>query len=142
MGFTSGLVSLTPKPNQPIDSINQTNGPTQLGGFTLTTSIIYLSLNIHARNRLHQSALLHQQAVLLNGIVEPEPTQPEPINREVRIGLLETAKDRWNAELEKNVRTLQTADWSAARLRLEEKVSSMWRSAFQKGKEGVVEVTK
>jgi altered-inheritance-of-mitochondria protein 5 len=67
---------------------------------------------------------------------------PEPINREVRIGLLETAKDRWNAELEKNVRTLQEADWTAARLRVEEKVSSMWRSAFQKGREGVVEVTK
>ena len=115
---------------------------TQLGGFTLTTSIIYLSLNIHARNRLHQSALLHQQAVLLNGIVEPEPTAPEPINREVRIGLVETAKDRWNAELEKNVRMLQTADWSAARLRMEEKVSEMWRRAFQKGREGVVEVTK
>lgn len=55
---------------------------------------------------------------------------------------METAKDRWNAELEKNVRMLQTADWSAARLRMEEKVSEMWRRAFQKGREGVVEVTK
>ena len=80
--------------------------------------------------------------MLLNGIVEPKPTTPEPINREVRIGLLETAKDRWNAELEKNVRTLQEADWTAARLSVEEKVSSMWRSAFQKCMEGVVEVTK
>lgn len=85
---------------------------------------------------------MHQQAVLLNGIVEPEPAQPEPINREVRIGLLETAKDRWNAELEKNVRMLQTADWTSARLRLEEKVSSMWRSAFEKSKEGIAEATK
>ena len=114
----------------------------QLGGFTLTTTIVYLSLNLHARNRLHQSALLHQQAVLLNGIVEPEPAQPLPINREVRTGLLETAKDRWNAELEKNVRTLQDADWTSARLRLEEKVSSLWSNAFQKGREGVAEVTK
>lgn len=80
--------------------------------------------------------------MLLNGIVEPEPAQPAPINREVRIGLLETAKDRWNAELEKNVRTLQDADWTAARLRLEDKVSSMWSSAFQKGREGVAEATK
>ena len=114
----------------------------QLGGFTLTTTIVYLSLNLHARNRLHQSALLHQQAVLLNGIVEPEPAQPLPINREVRTGLLETAKDRWNAELEKNVRTLQTADWTSARLRLEEKVSSLWSNAFQKSRESVAEVTK
>lgn len=117
--------------------------PSQLGGFTLTTTILYLSLNLHARNRLHQSALLHQQAVLLNGIVEPETTQkPQPIDREVRIGLLETAKDRWNAELEKNVRTLQTADWTAARVRLEEKVSGLWRTAFEKTREGVKEVEK
>ncbi|KAM0715471.1 hypothetical protein Q7P37_008969 [Cladosporium fusiforme] len=113
MGFTTGL----------------------LGGFTLTTTIIYLSLNLHARNRLQQSALLHQQAILLNGITEPETVQPPPINREVRQGLLETAKDRWNAELEKNVRQLQTADWTSARLRLEEKVSAVWRNAFEKGRE-------
>jgi hypothetical protein len=37
---------------------------------------------------------------------------------------------------------LQTADWTAARLRLENKVSSLWSSAFQKGREGVAEVTK
>lgn len=37
------------------------------------------------------------------------------------------------------MRTLQTADWTAARLRLEEKVSSVWRSAFQKSREGVAE---
>ena len=79
---------------------------------------------------------------MLNGIVEPEPPQPLPINREVRIGLLETAKDRWNAELEKNVRTLQDADWASARLRLEEKVSSLWSNAFQKSRDGVAEVTK
>jgi altered-inheritance-of-mitochondria protein 5 len=68
--------------------------------------------------------------------------QLPPINREVRIGLLETAKDRWNAELEKNVRTLQAADWTSARLSLEGKVSELWSKAFQKGREGVVEVTK
>jgi hypothetical protein len=40
------------------------------------------------------------------------------------------------------VRTLQDADWTSARLRLEEKVSSLWSNAFQKGREGVAEVTK
>jgi len=140
MGFTSGLVrTLSSIPTAVLPSYTNT---IQLGGFTLTTTIVYLSLNLHARNRLHQSALLHQQAVLLNGIVEPEPAQPLPINREVRTGLLETAKDRWNAELEKNVRTLQTADWTSARLRLEDKVSSLWSNAFQKSRDGVAEVTK
>ena len=86
--------------------------------------------------------MLHQQATLLNGIVEPESPQPTPINREVRVGLLESAKDRWNAELEKNVRTLQTADWTAARLRLEDKVSEVWSRAFQKSRQDVADVVK
>ena len=60
----------------------------------------------------------------------------------MRIGLLETAKDRWNAELEKNVRSLQDADWSSAGRKLEERVSGLWRSAFEKGREGVAEVSK
>ncbi len=72
---------------------HETNNP-QLGGFTLTTTILYLSLNLHARNRLHQSALLHQQAQLLTSIVEPAPLAPQPIDRRVQQGLLETAKDR------------------------------------------------
>ncbi|RMY79920.1 hypothetical protein D0864_08878, partial [Hortaea werneckii] len=80
-------------------------------------------------------SLLRQQALILQNTVEPQPAQPPPVSREVRGGLWDTAKDRWNAELENNVRKLQTTDWNAVRYRLEENVSSVWRRAFEKGEE-------
>jgi len=115
MGFTTGL----------------------LGGFTLTTTLLYLSISLHTRSRVHQAALLHQQSLILNNIVEPLPALPPPVSREVRAGLLETAKDRWNSELEREVRMLQQMDWNGIRERMEEGVSSVYRRAFEKGREVV-----
>lgn len=92
---------------------------------------------MHTRTRVYQAALLNQQSLILNNIVEPLPALPTPTSREVRGGLLETAKDRWNAELEKDVRKLQNMDWSGIRERMEEGVSSVYRRAFQKGREVV-----
>ncbi|EME44694.1 hypothetical protein DOTSEDRAFT_72225 [Dothistroma septosporum NZE10] len=114
MGFTTGL----------------------LGGFTLTASLLYLSTELHSRNRIHQAALLRQQALLLNNIVNPQPELPPPTSREVKAGLWETAKDKWNAELENNVRKVQRTDWSAVGQNLEESVSGLWRRAFQSSREG------
>ncbi|KAK5115019.1 hypothetical protein LTR85_010057 [Meristemomyces frigidus] len=115
MGFTTGL----------------------LGGFTLTTSLLYLSLSLHTRNRVQQASLLQQQSLILNNVVEPLPPPPPPASREVQAGLWETAKDRWNAELEGNVRKLQHMDWDGVRIRMEEGVSAVWRRAFEKGREVV-----
>jgi MICOS complex subunit MIC12 len=53
--------------------------------------------------------------------------------------LWETVKDRWNAELERNVRKLQTTDWDKVREDLEERVSSVWRRAFKEGREKAAE---
>lgn len=92
---------------------------------------------MHTRSRVHQAALLHQQSIILNNIVEPLPALPPPVSREVRAGLLETAKDRWNAELEREVRVLQQMDWNGIRERMEEGVSSVYRRAFAKGREVV-----
>lgn len=55
----------------------------------------------------------------------------------MRAGVLETAKDRWNAELESNVRKVQNIDWNGVRERMEESVSAVWRKAFEKGREVV-----
>ncbi|KAF2479914.1 hypothetical protein BDY17DRAFT_302912 [Neohortaea acidophila] len=113
MGFTTGL----------------------LGGFTLTTTLLYLSLSLHARNRVHQAALLHQQSLILTNLVDPQPALPPPASREVRVGIWETAKDKWNARLESEVRRLQHMDWNEVRERMEEGVSSVYRRAFEKGRE-------
>jgi len=118
MGFTTGL----------------------LGGFTLTTTILYLSLSLHARNREHQASLLHQQAFILNQLVEPQPPAPPPIPREVQAGVWETAKDRWNKELEDNVRKLYQIDWDRVRENTEEGVSALWRRAFERGRQGLEQV--
>ncbi|KXT17082.1 hypothetical protein AC579_4361 [Pseudocercospora musae] len=120
MGFTTGL----------------------LGGFTLTATVLYLSINLHTRNRVHQAALLHQQSLLLENIVAPQPPLPPPPNRRVQAGLLETAKDKWNAELERNLKTLQQYDWTAAFERVEESAGNLIRTAFDKGKEGMKEASK
>ncbi|KAK0947151.1 hypothetical protein LTR29_001434 [Friedmanniomyces endolithicus] len=119
MGFTTGL----------------------LGGLTLTTALIHISLSIHARNRIAQSAHLHQQSLILNRLVDgPPPPLPAAAPRVVQAGVWETAKDRWNAELEGNVKKLQSTDWNGVRDQIEEVVSRTWRRAFQKGREGIVEV--
>ena len=55
----------------------------------------------------------------------------------VKAGLLETAKDRWNAQLESEVKKLQRVDWSGVREQMEEGVSSVYRRMFEKGREVV-----
>ncbi|KAK3671919.1 hypothetical protein LTR78_008285 [Recurvomyces mirabilis] len=120
MGFTTGL----------------------LGGFTLTTTLIYLSITLHTRNRIQQAALLHQQSFVLNNLVEPAPASPEPTAREVPAGLWETAKDKWNSELERGVKRIWSTDWDGARDQVEEGVSSVWRRTFAAAREKADEVTK
>ncbi|QIW97378.1 hypothetical protein AMS68_002896 [Peltaster fructicola] len=115
MGFTTGL----------------------LGGFTLTASIVYLSLTVHNQTRLRQSALLNQQAQLLNSTIDPQPVLAPQRPREVKAGLVETAKDMWNAELEREVRVIQAIDWHNVWNRVEESISSAYRTAFEKGREAV-----
>ena len=101
----------------------------------MTTTLLYLSIAIHTRNRVYQSALLHQQSLVLTNIVDPLPPIPPPTNRVVQAGTMEHLKDRWNAELEGNVRKLQQVDWAAVGNQMAEGVSSVYRRAFQKARE-------
>ena len=57
-------------------------------------------------------------------------------------GLWERSKDRWNKELEENVKKVQGVDWEDVVGRVEEGISVVWRRAFERGREGVVEVEK
>ncbi len=50
---------------------------------------------------------------------------------------METAKDRWNDEVAGAVRRLQRTDWSALRIRLEDRVAALWGTGMEKGREGV-----
>ena len=41
--------------------------------------------------------------------------------------MVETAKDRWNGEVEGLVRRVQGVDWRSAREGLEDRLTSAWR---------------
>lgn len=99
----------------------------QLGGVTLTYSLLYLSLYAHRANRSVQRTLLSQQAALLNSVVEPPPPAPEPPAYEIRkAGLVEGLKDRWNDEVERLVRRVEETDWSRKREIYEERIAAVW----------------
>lgn len=103
--------------------------------------MIYLSLEIHARNRQHQAALLKQHAQLLRNVTDPQPPGPPPPTRQIPAGLVETAKDRWNAWLEEDVRKLQNTDWDSVRENIEESISTVWRRAFEKSREAAADAS-
>ncbi|KAH0186856.1 hypothetical protein KCU86_g12036, partial [Aureobasidium melanogenum] len=96
-----------------------------IGGIALTSSLFYISLNLHERNRLYQSSLLRQQSNLLRNITDPQPKEPSQTARHLVPGLADRLKYRWNTELEAAVRKIQHFDWDQWRREAEDKVSSV-----------------
>jgi altered-inheritance-of-mitochondria protein 5 len=111
---------------------------TQLGGVTLTTSLLYLTLSIHQRNRAEQALLLRQQSLVLRNIIEPLPPAPEPTARQARVSVFDSAKDMWNREIEAVVRKVQYTDWAEVRDQMERGAGRVWGNV----REGVKEVGK
>jgi len=50
-----------------------------------------------------------------------------PVAREERAGLMETAKDRWNGELEGLVRRAYGLDWKRVRGEVRGRAEGIWR---------------
>ncbi|KAI9754726.1 MAG: hypothetical protein M4579_004573 [Chaenotheca gracillima] len=106
-----------------------------IGGITLTTTILYLSISAHRHNRTVQAHALRQQSTLLNSIFEPPaPITPEQ-RRPRKISFAETLKDRWNEEIEGLVRSIQRTDWGAVRGDAENAAGRIWTSARDKLRE-------
>ncbi|KAK5661369.1 hypothetical protein OQA88_11268 [Cercophora sp. LCS_1] len=113
------------------------------GGVTLTLGLTYLALRAHERNRESQSDLLRGQTRVVNSLV-PDPLAPRksphnpndalypPSRAELALRerghFIETAKDRWNAEIEGAVRWAQTRDWQGVRENAEERLLGIARS--------------
>ena len=95
----------------------------QLGGVTLTSAVLYLTIAMHTQNRVTQAALLRQQRQVLTNFYEPKKPEPEPAYREVPVGLAEMAKDRWNRELEGVVKKIYNTDWRRVRESAEDRAS-------------------
>ncbi|KAI9794773.1 MAG: hypothetical protein M1816_002901 [Peltula sp. TS41687] len=103
-----------------------------ISGVTLTSTILYLSLSTHRHNRARQSLALKRQKATLMSLLEHDPdlsssqTQhgealaggPEMmVMRVQRRSLVETVKDRWNADVEGVVRSM-VEGWDAGRERV------------------------
>ncbi|KAI1499867.1 hypothetical protein F5X99DRAFT_388490 [Biscogniauxia marginata] len=104
------------------------------GGVTLTLSIAYLSILAHQRSREYQASVLRQQTRTLSAIVDPLPPVLPPTRAELaaaeRANLIESAKDRWNAEVEGAVRWAQTKDWVEVREGVEIALGRLWSRAI------------
>jgi MICOS complex subunit MIC12 len=86
---------------------------------------------MHRSNRLNQSLQLHQSSLILRNAIDPLPPAPEPSAREARVSLTESAKDRWNTEVEGLVRRIQTTDWDGVRDGVLERVASVYKTSKQ-----------
>ena len=99
------------------------------GGVTLTLGIAYLTVLAHERNRQAQAQQLRSQSRVLTGLLDPAPIPPPQtradLAREERGTLIETAKDRWNEEVESAVRWVQRTDLNDVRENLEGAVSRL-----------------
>ncbi|KAI0133936.1 hypothetical protein BJ170DRAFT_574444 [Xylariales sp. AK1849] len=104
------------------------------GGVTLTLSLAYLTVLAHQRNRERQSAILRGNTTLISSLTDPLPPVYPPTRAELaakgRANLLETAKDKWNAEVEGTVRWAQETDWDEVRENVETAVGRLWAKAF------------
>ena len=113
---------------------------------TLTLGIAYLTVLAHERNRQAQAQALRSQARVLNGLLEPTPLPPPQsraeLAREERSTLVETAKDRWNAEVENAVRWVQRTDWGEVREGMEGAVARLLGTGLEKSREGIEEAEK
>ncbi|KAF9738745.1 hypothetical protein PMIN06_008951 [Paraphaeosphaeria minitans] len=95
-----------------------------LGGFTLTASVLYLTISLHTRNRITQAALLRQQQTVLKSVIEPAPPAPEPVARVEPAGLAGMAKDKWNRALETSLQGVYKTDWRRVREDAEDRVTA------------------
>lgn len=113
---------------------------------TLTLGIAYLTVLSHERNRTSQAGHLRAQTRVLNSIVSPIPEPPlqsrAELAREERSNLTETAKDRWNDEVEGAVRWLQHADWEGVRNGMEGAIARLLGGGLQRSREGIEEAEK
>ncbi len=106
-----------------------------LSSFTLTTSLLYLTLLHHQRSRAHQAAILHQSSLILDSLTDPDLASDlatiaddnysgglrEGIQdyRLQRAGVVERWKDGWNREVEGLVRWGSGVEWRGVREGLE-----------------------
>ncbi|KAG2414083.1 hypothetical protein HFD88_003274 [Aspergillus terreus] len=97
-------------------------------GFALTTSVLYLSIQVHRSNRLEQRNLIREQTQLLNWLASPtgaydrrlipiEVRQPEKKDpaEPPRYPMKDLLKHRWNEEVQTLARKAVETRWEDVR---------------------------
>jgi altered-inheritance-of-mitochondria protein 5 len=79
--------------------------------------------------------MLRQQSLILKNVIDPPAPEPPSTAREARVSVVESAKDRWNSEIEGLVKKAQTTDWNTVGDRMADRISSLWSKASEKAKE-------
>ena len=119
------------------DKLTQGTSYQQFSGFALTTSLLYVTLQVHRSNRLDQQRAIREQAQLLNWLASPagaydrrfapaEDLRPSRIVTEERVREREREKaahpsfetlfkDRWNREVQTLARKAYESRWEDAR---------------------------
>ena len=99
----------------------------QFSGFALTTSVLYITLQVHKANRLEQRNLIREQTRALNWMASstgaydrrllPSDAEQEEIKklRESKPPLKDFLKQRWNQEVETLARKAYESRWEDAR---------------------------
>lgn len=109
---------------------------------TLTLGIAYLTVLAHERNRNAQGANLRTQSSLLNTLLLSDPSLAYPApdaetGRTSRATLVETAKDRWNEEIQNAVRWVQGAEWGNVKEGMEGAVAKALGTGMEKSREEI-----
>ncbi|OBT69597.1 hypothetical protein VE03_00881 [Pseudogymnoascus sp. 23342-1-I1] len=111
-------------------------------GVTVTLGIAYLTVLAHERNRNAQGANLRTQSSLLNTLLLSDPSLAYPApdaetGRTSRATLVETAKDRWNEEIQNAVRWVQGAEWGNVKEGMEGAVAKALGTGLEKSREEI-----
>lgn len=127
MGFVSGFVSFIIAPIQICVRVGHITDIEQFTGFSLTTTLLYLTIQVHHSNRIDQRNAIRQQVELLNNLASPtgaydrrlapkdhrphleaatEPSQPP---------MKDMLKHRWNKEMETLARKVYEGRWEDVR---------------------------
>jgi len=110
---------------------------------TVTLSLAYLAVLTHQRNRQSQADILRAQSHVLTDLSR---SGTSPIKgaaataAQQHPGFAETAKRRWNSELEGAVRWAQTTDWNRMRESAEGSVARLLWGAEPEGERRVESV--
>ncbi|KAJ5587869.1 uncharacterized protein N7459_003634 [Penicillium hispanicum] len=109
-------------------------------GFALTTSVLYLTIQVHRANRLEQRRAIREQVDQINWLASssgaydrrfapqdiPRCSEDQSVRHEDQTTMKEVLKHRWNQEVEKLARKAHDTRWEDVR----DTAADGWKAAM------------